>query len=387
MKLLINQVLAVLEDGVETTNILSVDGKIADTHYVGESDIQEVIQGDGLLAVPGFVELHTHGCAGYDFMDGTEEAFAAMAECYLRHGTTALCPTAVACSRDAMNNLLCTYRRLKDRYTVDFLGVHLEGPFLSPVMHGAQNLSFIRCPDEADIAIIAENSDIISLISAAPEIDGVTALAQMATAKGIAMSIGHSNATAAQVTEAVANGFSGVTHLYCSTTTHHKMGQEVVAGIVEGAILHEEISVELIGDGCHIPKETMQMVLKVKGADGVRLTGDSMRVAGTDATEGYLGEEIPENRVIIEDGVAKVPDRSSFAGSIITSDKMFRNAVVNFGIPLPVVCKMMSLNPARYIGVDHRKGSIAAGKDTDILLFDKDYQLKYVICGERVITV
>ncbi len=384
MGVLIKNALTVFEDRLEKASILTVNGRIVDTRYEGGDAGQQVIDADGLLAVPGFVEVHTHGCGGYDFMDGTEEAYAAMAACYLRHGTTSLCPTAVACSHEAMVDLFATYRRLQHAYTVDFLGLHLEGPFLSPAMCGAQKVAYIRSPGADDIAAIEANADIIALITAAPEVEGVQPMARRLTDKGIALSVGHSAATAAQVKEAVEAGFTGVTHLYCSTTANRKVGQQVVAGIVEAAFLHDEISVELIGDGCHIPKETMQAMLKIKGDDRVRLTGDSMRVAGTDATEGYLGEKIPANRVIIEDGVAKLPDRSSFAGSIATGDMIFRNAAANYGIPLVSLCKMMSLNPARFVGAAARKGSIAVGKDADILLFDQEYRLKTVLCGDTV---
>ena len=148
--------------------------------------------------------------------------------------------------------------------------------------------------------------------------------------------------------------------------------------MVEAAYLTDGMSVELIGDGRHIPRETMQAVLKIKGVDRVALVTDAMRAAGTDATESYLGAPLPENRVIIEDGVAKLPDRSFYAGSIATADRMFRVAVRDYGIPAETASRMLSATPANIAGLDGRKGSIAKGKDADLVLMDADLNVTQV---------
>ncbi|NLB45745.1 MAG: amidohydrolase family protein [Clostridiaceae bacterium] len=164
-----------------------------------------------------------------------------------------------------------------------------------------------------------------------------------------------------------------------------KIQQRVHAGIVEAAYLIDEMVVELIGDGRHVPKELMQMVHKLKGPDKVVLVSDAMRAAGQDVTESYLGRKIPATRVIVEDGVAKLPDRSFYAGSIATADHMLRNAVINNQLPLLDAVRMLTLTPARLIGVDTRKGSLEAGKDADFVILDPQLQVLAVFARGQLI--
>ena len=194
------------------------------------------------------------------------------------------------------------------------------------------------------------------------------------------MSVGHSDAIAAEVFRAYEMGFCYVTHLYCSTPGVRKINQVVYAGIPEAALLIDDMSVELIGDGKHIPKEVMQMVIKVKGVDHVTLITDAMRAAGTDVGESYLGKISPENRVIVEDGVAKLPDRSSFAGSIATMDRVLQNSVLNYKISLTDAVKMISTVPARKFGLS-KKGIIKIGNDADLVLTDRNLNVQEVVVG------
>ena len=137
----------------------------------------------------------------------------------------------------------------------------------------------------------------------------------------------------------------------------------------------DELYVELIADGCHVPKELLRLVYRLKGADKICLVTDAMRAAGTNVTESFLGEICTENRVIIDDGVAKLPDKSSFAGSIATMDKAFRFAVCDVGLPIEDVSKMMSLNQAKLMKIDRKKGSIEKGKDADFVVLDDGFNV------------
>ena len=211
-------------------------------------------------------------------------------------------------------------------------------------------------------------------------------LAKIAKSKGITLAVGHSNAVAEQVRSAYRAGFTHVTHLYCNTPSVHKIGQEVYAGIVEAAYLKDDITVELIGDGRHVPKEAMQLALKLKGAKGVALITDAMRAAGESCTESYLGAKEPQNRVIIEDGVAKLPDRSYYAGSIATSDMMFKNAEVKYHLPICTVSEMMSLTPAKIRGFDSDIGSIEQGKYADLVIMNSHFDVCGVFVGGEQIT-
>lgn len=345
----------------------------------------EIIDAGGGYILPGFVDIHLHGGAGYDFMDA--EHFSEIADIHAKHGTTAIVPTTVSCNETELFQLFHIYRQAAGKSrTAEFLGLHLEGPFISREMKGAQNENCIRYPDSRLIdKLLDEGGDIINRCTAAPELPGMEAAAKKLTAHGIKLAAGHSNATCEQMIQAYDMGFTHITHLYCSATGVRKIGQKVHAGMIQAAFLLDGMTVELIGDGKHIPRELMQMTVKLKGADKTILVTDAMRATGTGARESYLGAKHPDNRVIIEGGVAKLPDRSSFAGSIATADKMFQNAVINNGIPIEQVSRMMSLTPAKIAGAESRKGSLEQGKDADIVIMDQEMKIKTVFArGNRV---
>lgn len=368
---------AVLPDGIRTVTLVLEDGKIFDILPEGIR-IDGALEYNGLI-LPGFVELHAHGGGGYDIMDMTDEAFCGVVRTHLAHGTTTLCPTAVSAPLPELIKLFELYRRNSASCGATLGGLHLEGPFLSYEMKGAQNPACLLTPTEQTVAeLFAAGEGVITRMTAAPECDPSGIIANYAARFGVRLAIGHSNAVCNEALAAYEQGYTHVTHLYCNTPSNRKIGQRVFAGVVEAAFLEDGMSVELIGDGRHIPRETMLAVLKIKGADRVALVTDAMRAAGTDASESYLGAPLPENRVIIEDGVAKLPDRSFYAGSIATSDRMFRVAVAEYGIPTETAVKMMCTTPAEIAGMSDRKGSLQIGKDADLVLLDESLHVTQV---------
>jgi len=355
------------------------DGKIEG--YVNSlPEGYEVVDANGGYILPGFVDQHVHGGGGADFMDGTPEAYKTVAETHAAHGTTSIVPTTVACPPDILFATFDNYRKcIGATDKIDFLGLHLEGPFLAPEMKGAQGEDRIYPPTpELVDEILDKAGDIIVRVSGAPEVPGMYDMAEKMMKHNIMLSIGHSNAVASQAIDACKHGYRHVTHMYCSTPSVRKINQVIYAGIIEACYLMDDMCCELIGDGCHVAKECMQQVLKFKGADKAMLITDAMRAAGTDVTESFLGDIRPENRVIIEAGVAKLPDRSFYAGSIATMDRVFRVAVRDYGLPMAEVSKMMSLTPARLIGWGDRKGSLDAGKDADVVIFDRELNVDSV---------
>ena len=373
MKTFIKNGLTVTPSKILQDILVIEDGKIAEVDYSGEiPENAKVIDAKGAYILPGFVEVHVHGGGGFDYMDGTVEAFNAVSQVHRNHGTTTILPTTVACSFDAMVKVFDTYRKvLAQNHIINYGGLHLEGPFISMEMKGAQNPSFVRCPSKKEVdAIIESGGDVIRKCTVAPEIDGIPYLAQEMLKKGISLSSGHSNAIFSDIEKGYDMGIRHITHMYSNTPSVRKINQVVYAGIIEAAYSIDGMCIELIGDGHHLPKEVLRMALKIKGADKINLTSDAMRAAGTDVTESFLGECKPENRVIIEDGVAKLPDRSFYAGSITTGDKMLRWAVHDCGVSLCDASKLLSLSPARNAGLDKVKGSIELGKDADIIFVD-----------------
>lgn len=380
-KIIIKNGTVVLENEIRKTDILCQNGKIV---RVGEisSDDCFVIDATDKIVTPGLIELHAHGGGGSDFCDIGKESFENVVRTHFKHGVTLICPTLVSCSYEAMRKVFKIMREVKAGewgFLVDKL--HLEGPYLSLEQSGAQRKDIIREPSETEVDMLMdEAADIIRKISAAPEVKGVSYLAKKAVQKGIKLSIGHSSATAEEAKKALDMGFNHITHLYSGTTTVRKINDRVCAGILEAAYLYDDFSIELIGDGRHVAKETMQMALKIKSSRKINFTSDAMRAAGQDGvTESYLGDICPENRVIIDDGVAKLPDKSFYAGSIATGDRMLKNAVLNYGIPLEEAVRMLTLTPAEMIGVSDRKGRINEGMDSDIVIWEKDFSISDVL--------
>ncbi len=374
---LIKGAYVVLPDSCKKCSVLIENGKIAAILPENSAADAEIINADGMYLLPGFVEIHAHGGGGFDFADGTEEAFKAVCSAHLSHGTTSVAPTLVSVSDESMYRFFDMYRAMEEKAGVNLLGIHLEGPFISPEMKGAQNPAYVHSPDKWEVDRLADTAgDIISLCTAAPEIAGAEYMAKRMKGCGTVLSIGHSNVTCAQAKKAFDMGFSHITHLYSNTPGVRKINQVVCAGLLEAAYLYD-FDIELIGDGHHVAKEVLALALKIKSADKINLTSDAMRAAGTDTAESYLGEIAPENRVIIEDGVAKLPDRSFFAGSIATGDIMLKWAVRDCGVHVCDASKMLSATPARIIGAK-KKGSIVCGYDADLILADKEFNVNKI---------
>jgi N-acetylglucosamine-6-phosphate deacetylase len=190
--------------------------------------------------------------------------------------------------------------------------------------------------------------------------------------------VAHTAATAGEAIAAYDNGFNHVTHFYNATSTFHKKNGIVYSGVVEATYISDDVTVELIGDGCHIPKESMLLARKIKGADKICLITDAMRAAGTDHTTSILGARDTGVPVVVKDDVAQLTDLSSYAGSIATMDRCLRTAHVRYGIPLEEVSRMLSLTPARLMGVDNRLGSLEVGKDADVVIMNCDFQVEAV---------
>ena len=358
----------------ENLSVLIDSDKILEVGYVGKTpDNTDVINAEGNYLLPAFIDLHAHGGGGADFADMTKDAFNKIMLTHLKHGVTLICPTLVASEWNKTLNFL----RLCDevaKYSPMFSGAHLEGPFLSPIMCGAQNQNKIIKPTQTHTHELFEFSNLISCITAAPEIDGVEYLATKMKSEGVSMSVGHSNATSYEMKKAAQWGFDRVTHLYSSTSRRDKYGSYVIGGIEESALIDDRFTVELIGDGHHVCRESFLLTERCKGKDRVILISDAMRGAGSDGIcESFLGEINKENRVVIEDGVAKLPDRSSFAGSIAVGDTMVSALCGRYKLPLETVAHMLSAVPAKALGLKKR-GEIKNGYDAELVILDKNYK-------------
>jgi len=378
MQWLVNAQL-VLPGSVTPGSILVEGGKIAQVLTGRENpcaENAEVTDLRGQYLAPGFVEIHSHGAGGADFMDGTPEAFTRAAQCHLRHGVTTLFPTSVAASLDGVMQFLRAFKQVKN---AQMPGVHLEGPYLSMEMRGAIDPRYIRNPNLIEYEALLEYADgDIKRWTIAPELPGALEFGDALAGRGILPSIGHTSAGYAEIAEAFRHGFAHFTHLYSAMSTITRRGGFRITGAIESAYILEDATAEVIADGCHLPPELLLLAWRSKGADRLCLTGDAMRAAGTEVSESILGPLQNGLPVIVEDGVAKLPDRSAFAGSVAMADRLLRTAL-SAGIPLQEAVRMMTLTPARVMGLDSEIGSIEIGKKADLVVFDGGIKIEKVM--------
>ena len=372
---------------VKNASIL-VTGNIITGISDSNIDIADAIEIDakGKFISPGFIDIHVHGAGGYDFMDATEEAFLAISATHARFGTTAMLPTTLTGSKEDILEVLSVYESA-NRENVNgaqFLGMHLEGPYLAMSQRGAQDPRYIRDPDEQEYKEIVVSSNNIKRWSAAPELKGAIKFGKYLVSKNILPAIAHTDAIYEEAKEAFDNGYTLATHFYSAMSGVTRRNAYRYAGVVEAGYLIDEMDVEIIADGVHLPVPLLQLVYKIKGVDRTALITDAMRATVMPEGESIIGSLKHGVKVIIEDGVAKLPDRSVFAGSVATADRLIRT-ILSANIPLTDAVTMMSLTPARILNCNDRKGSLEVGKDADIILFDDQINIDTTIVNGRVV--
>ena len=368
--------------------VLITDGIITEVKE-GNIDVSDAIEIDakGNYIAPGFIDIHVHGGGGHDFMDGSETAFLKAAETHARYGTTSMSPTTLTSEKKDLLKTLELYEKAdkKNINGAQFLGMHLEGPYFAMSQRGAQDPRYIRDPDPAEYKDVIAHSNVIKRWSAAPELKGAIPFAKYLKSKGILAALAHTDAIYEEVLEAFENGYTLATHLYSGMSGVSRRNAYRYAGVIESAYIIDEMDVEIIADGIHLPAPLLKLVYKIKGADKIALITDSMRGAGMPEGESVLGNLHTGLKVIIEDGVAKLPDRTSFAGSVATTDRLVRNMINMADVPLLEAVRMMSSTPARIMNVADRKGSLVEGKDADIVLFDENINIQTTIIRGKVV--
>jgi len=345
------------------------------------------IDAGGNLLCPGFIDIHVHGGGGFDFMDNNADAYLQIAEMHARFGTTALAPTSLSSSfSDLQKTLECYEEALNLNLNgAEFIGFHIEGPYVSMAQKGAQNPRYIKDPDPSEYKSIIERFPFVKRWSAAPELPGAMDFGRYLKSKNVLPAIAHTDAVFEDVVEAFDNGFTHVTHFYSCMSTVFRKDAYRYAGSVEAAYFLDNMTVEIIADGVHLPPALLKLVCKLKGYDNISLITDAMRAAGLPPGESYLGTIDDNFKVIVEDDVAKLPDRSSFAGSVATCDKLVKNMVQLADIPLIEAIKMITINPAKIMGVDQQKGSLSIGKDADLVLMTGDFRvLQTIVKGQTI---
>ncbi len=367
-----------LPDGVRAGSVNFENGTIFSITETPPSGA-ETADLSGKLVSPGFIDLHTHGGGGFPFIEGTAEDMLRGCFFHMTHGTTTLLPTVSAAPFETMKRAVLALKEAKEsgKLAPNVPGVHLEGPYLSAKQCGAQCPTFITPPDPSDYEpLVKEYGDMIARWTFAPENDRDGVFCAFLSAHGILPSAGHTDAVYRDMDCAIANGCRLVTHLYsCNSTVTRDHGFRSL-GVIETALLRDELDVEIIADGRHLPPELIRLIVKVKGVDHTALVTDSLPIAGTDIKEGVLSG----TPFIVEDGVCKLRDRSAFAGSVAAADDLIR-VMTECGYPLTDAVKMMTEVPARILHLN--KGVLREGADADLIAFDDDIRVTDVFVGGR----
>ena len=358
-----------LKDG----SVLIRDGKILEVTNCDLAVIgAQLIDVKGMYVLPGGVEIHAHGGGGRDFMECTEDAFRGAVQTHMKYGTTSIFPTLSSSTVPMIEQAAETCTRMMAEKDSPILGLHLEGHYLNMAMAGGQMPENIKNPDPNEYIPIVENWHCIKRWDAAPELPGAMQFGKYITGKGILASVAHTQAEFEDIRTAYEAGYTHATHFYNAMPGFHKRREYKYEGTVESIYLMDDMTVEVVADGIHVPPTILRLVYKIKGVERMCAITDALACAASDNKEAF------DPRVIIEDGVCKLADHSALAGSVATMDRLIRTMVQKADIPLADAVRMVSETPARIMNVYDRKGSLQKGKDADIIVMDEDLMIRAV---------
>ncbi len=350
---------------------------IGETRYTHHSEAQHTFQWNQGYIWPGLLDIHIHGAGGSDTMDGTKESLSIIAKSLLKHGVTGFLATTVTTSYDKLKKVLVNIADWESSdKEAELLGVHLEGPWISPVYHGAQNPRFVVTPKMGDGALLYKFSKgKIKMVTLAPEVKNVPELIKELVALGVIVSIGHTDATYKDVFEAVKLGVSHITHTFNAMKPFHHREP----GVIGAALTDKNLSCEIIADGQHVHPAAIKMLIEARGVDHVMLVSDSIRAVhmGEGSYElGGLEIQVKGDRATLEDG--------TLAGSMLSLNKAVMNTTSFADIPIWEAVKMASLNPAIKLGLAHDIGSIEVGKRANIIAVQENGDVNHVwVDGEK----
>jgi len=380
MKYLIKASEVYCEDEVlKNSSLIINDDLIEEIGSQNNQQDMEVIDLTGYKIIPGLIDLHIHGANGYDTMDSSYEALNEISKYLSENGVTAFLPTTVTANweriRDAAKNIDETMKKGVDGAVI--IGAYIEGPFITEKNKGAHPAEFIRRINNEDIdQLLQDTNGSIRIITIAPEKEGAVELIKSLTAKGLKVSIGHTDATFDETKEAVQNGANIAVHVFNGMRgLHHRE-----PGVVGAALAIDELYAELIADKIHVHPEAMKILFKCKGADKTCLISDCMRAGGLADGEYKLGEL----EVVVKNSIPRLRN-GSLAGSTLRLIDGVKNIIEEVGVsPLDAV-HMASLVPAKILGIDNEFGSIKANKKANLTVVDKDLNVIMTIINGKIV--
>lgn len=382
--LIIKNANVILENEIKRLDILINGEKIESTGESINYESAEVFDADGCFVSAGFIDLHVHGGGGYSFM-GNESDILNAAKAHGKYGVTSILPTALAADFGTLENM-CQNVSNAQKQNPGILGVHLEGPFLSEKMCGAQSKDFLAVPSQTDYKEFLEKYKfLIKMMGVAPELDGATELGSSLKDMGIVASIAHSAGDYGTAVKALENGFSDITHIYNACTSCYKKDGLRCAGTVEAGLVNDGFTVQAIADLKHLPIGILKLIYKAKGADRMYLISDGLEFSAMKIENGAVVTQKNGVKAVFKDGAMFTADSKALAGGAGSGIELVKNMHKAVGVSLTDAVKMMTLTPAKVIGVDSHKGKISAGYDADIVVFDSEFNIKSIFAlGKRI---
>lgn len=367
----------------DEATVLVKDGKILAAGPTDQVDIPNGFRKvplEGLMIVPGFIDQHVHGGGGAAVMEGSTDELIEVARFHVTHGTTTFLASATSASYDNLVNVARAFAGMgkKPYKGARCLGLHLEGPFLSPKYYGTHLIDALREPNLEEILNLHRLSEFgIKMITLAPELPGAMEIAATLVDKGILCAIGHSDADFETTITAITNGFSCITHCFNQLRPFHHREP----GVLGAALLRSELMVELIADGIHLHPATLELVLKAKGQEKIILVSDAMLPTGMPNGK----YQTAEGELILEKG-SLTNQKGNLAGSVLTLERAVKNFMDFTGCELTDALRMATYNPARYLGINKRKGSIYPGKDADLAALTPDLDVVMTMVEGEIIS-
>ena len=340
------------------------------------------IDAGGLFITPGMIDIHVNGAMGADVTKIGPDTFSVMGNFFAKHGVTSYLATAITSHDYVFLEVLEHVRgilRKGQKKGARLLGVHMEGPFLSPLQSGAHPRSLLSLPKPDNYMPFLEYEDALKVMTLAPELDGAVQLVKELKKRGIVASAGHTDGIYPDMIPAIDAGISLATHIYCNMSNFRRDKLKRVAGAAETLMYDDRIAAELIADGWHLDPLLMKLAVRIKGVEKVCFVTDAMPATGLPPGKYQMGEI----EAIVEDGIARLPDNTAYAGSVATMDVCVRNGLEQMDLSLKDALRMSTLTPAEIIGVNNSKGSLEKGKDADILIMDEEINIhKTIIQGK-----